>query len=282
MSQVRRTLQILLMLLLLFALVPSLPAQSNTMDITWYTGGEGRLTLDPVAADGSAIVPLAGSTSQRTLMVKVAKKGGSARSNPIPLAADGTFSVRYLIKDGVGSYTITFFGSDTASSLKFQGLGFFTLAVHKALPANVPGLELNSRIIEYVNKVMGSTVGSGECWDLAQEALDTNLADWTRPLNFGLSLNPETDEIKAGDIIQFREVVIVEHLPGGVTRRETIGAPDHTAIIYKVLGKKQYILAHQNVAGNRTVITGEFNLAHATRGKYWIYRPVALMLQQEQ
>jgi hypothetical protein len=122
--------------------------------------------------------------------------------------------------------------------------------------------------------------GRGECWDLAQQALDSNLADWTRPAAFGRPLNPETNEIKAGDIIQFRNLRITEHLPGGVTRMETLGAPDHTAVVYKVLGKKHYTLAHQNIGGKRSVMKSDINLADVTSGKYWIYRPVALMIRQ--
>ena len=90
----------------------------------------------------------------------------------------------------------------------------------------------------------------------------------------------ELISVKAGDIIQFRSVKITEHLPGGVTRYESLGSPDHTAIVYKVLGKKHYTVAHQNVSGNRNVITGEINLSKVTGGKYWIYRPVALMIPQ--
>jgi hypothetical protein len=213
-------------------------------------------------------------------MVTVTKDKVSTRTNPIPVATDGTFNVRYIIKDGPGTYTITLSGSNQSGSHNYQGLGFFTYTVTKLLPNNLLSLELNSKIIEYVNKVMGTTVGRGECWDLAQEALDLNLADWARPTAFGRPLNPESDEIKAGDIIQFRSVKITEHLPGGITKYETLGAPDHTAIVYNVLGKKHYTLAQQNVSGNRSVIKGDINLTKVTGGKYYIYRPVALMIQQ--
>ena len=208
------------------------------------------------------------------------KKGGKERSNPVPLAADGSFNVRYLIKEGIGTYTVSFHGSGQKSSLSYEGLGFFTHTVKKALPANLLRLELNGKVLAFVNKVLGTSVGRGECWDLAQEALDMNLAYWTRPTTFGLPLNPRTDEIKAGDIIQFRNLKITEHLPDGRTRWEILGAPDHTAVIYKVLGKKRYTLAHQNVGGKRTVMKGDINLANVTGGQYWIYRPVALMIRQ--
>ncbi|MDD2309103.1 MAG: hypothetical protein PHH91_05930 [Desulfuromonadaceae bacterium] len=258
----------------------STSALADTDAISWYTGGEAKLSLDPVPIDNSPSVVLAGSTSQKTLIVTVAKNNGTTRSNPIPLATDGSFNVRYLIKDGIGDYTISLSGSQQSDSRRYQGLCFFTHAVKKKLPADLLSLELNGKIIDFVNRVMGATVGRGECWDLAQQALDQNLAEWSRPTTFGLPLNPETDEIKAGDIIQFHNLKITAQLPGGVTRRESLGAPDHTAVIYNVLGKKRYTLAHQNVRGNRSVIKGDINLANVTSGRYRIYRPVALMIQQ--
>jgi hypothetical protein len=254
-------------------------AQGDHADITWYTGGDAKLSLKPVPVDTSSSVLLAGNTTEKTLIVTVARKGGVTRSNPIPLADDGSFKVRYLIKDGAGSYTVTLLGSEQKNSLSYRGLGYFTYKVKEAIPADLLRRELNGNVLEFVDKVMGTSVGRGECWDLAQRALDMNLADWTRPTSFGLLLNPETDEIKAGDIIQFRSLKITEKLPDGRTRRETLGAPDHTAVIYKVLGKNRYTLAHQNVGGKRVVITGDVNLAKAVAGKYWIYRPVALMIR---
>jgi len=265
--------------LLVLAVVVSVSAQTNTAAITWYTGGDAKLSLVPIIINDSSSLTLTGTTSQKTLIVTVAKNNGATHSNPIPLGADGSFNVRYLIKD-LGTYTITFYGSKQSGSLNYQGLGFFTYTVTKLLPANLLSIELNSKIIEYVNKVIGTKVGLGECWDLVQESLDQNLADWTRPTTFGRPLNPESDEIKAGDIIQFRSVKITEHLSGGITKYETLGAPDHTAVVYKVLGKKRYTLAQQNVRGIRRVIKEDINLTKVSSGKYWIYRPVALMIRQ--
>lgn len=266
--------------LVVMTLAISVSAQADTAAINWYAGGDGKLNLDPIPLDNSSSIKLSGSTPLKTLVVTVAKNNGRSQTNPVPLAADGSFHVRYLIKDGAGTYTIKLSGSRQSGSLSFEGLGFFTYTVKKALPAGLHRRELNDRIINFVDRVMGTTVGRGECWDLAQQALDLNLADWSRPTAFGLHLNPETDEIKAGDIIQFRSVTITGHLPGGVTKRETWGTPDHTAVIYKVLGKKNYILAHQNVGGIRSVITGDINLAGITGGAYRIYRPVALMIRE--
>lgn len=256
-------------------------APANTAAITWYSGGEARLNLDPVPADRSPGIVLAGTTTLKTLVVRVAKKRGRARSNPIPLAPDGSFNVRYLLKDGSGTYTITLFGSAQKDALNYRGLGYFTHTVTKTLPATLLHLELNDKVLAFVTGVMGTTVGSGECWDLAQQALDMNLADWTRPTSFGRLLNPDKDNIKAGDIIQFHSVRLTGHLPGGGTRWQTIGAPDHTAVIYRVLGKKRYTLAHQNVEGRRNVLTSDIDLTTITGGTFRIYRPEALMVRQD-
>lgn len=271
---------ILHIILVALSIAVTVPAYANTAAITWYTGSDDKLHIEPISIDNSSSIVFSGSTSQKTLLVTVAKKNGPIRTNPIPVANDGSFNVRYLLKDGNGTYTITLSGSEQSNSLRYQGLGFLTHEVKKTLPVDIRSLELNDMIIGYVNKVMGTTVGRGECWDLAQEALDQNLADWTRPTTFGLLRNPQTDEIKPGDIIQFRRLKLTEQLPGGVTRWETFGAPDHTAIVYKVLGKKRYTVAHQNVGGKRSVITGNINLTKVTGGTYWIYRPVALMIRQ--
>ena len=138
------------------------------------------------------------------------------RSNPIPLSPDGSFNVRYLLKDGVGKYAITFFGSEQRDSRSYQGLGNLTKTVNTPLPPNLAGLELNSKVIEFINKAMGTTVGRGECWDVAQKALDMTLADWIRPTSFGQPVNPDTTEVKVGDIIQFNKLTTVEHLSSGV------------------------------------------------------------------
>jgi hypothetical protein len=280
MSRFHNHIPLLLIFLLVLSLTVTVSARANSPAITWYTGGEAKINLVPIPSDDSSSIVLAGTTSQKTLVVTVAKNNGRKRTNPIPVATDGSFNVRYLIKEGIGTYTFTLSGSEQSNSLRYQGVGFFTYAVRKKLPAEMLHVELNDKIIDFVTKAMGTTVGRGECWDLAQQALDANLADWTRPLAFGRTLNPETDAIKAGDIIQFSNLKITERLPGGIIRNESLGAPDHTAVIYRVLGKKRYTLAHQNVRGKRSVITSDINLTKVTGGAYWIYRPAALMIQQ--
>lgn len=276
MSLFRYSVQAVLSVMLMIAV----PQSVNATEISWAAKGKNKLQLDPISINTSSSIIFSGTTTQKNLMVTVAKNGGKSRSTPIPLSPDGTFSVRYLMKDGIGSYTITFFGNERKDSLEYQGIATFTQSITETLPDDLLNIDLNEKILEFVDRTLGSKVGRGECWDLAQEALDTNLADWTRPVTFGLPLDPDNAEIKAGDIIQVRNLKTVEHLPNNVTRRESLGAPDHTAVIYKVLGKKHFTLAHQNVQGKRAVIKSDVNFNNTTSGEFWIYRPVALMIRQ--
>ena len=271
-----RITQLFLTVIMIFA---SNTSYAKTTTITWYTGGETKISMNPIPDDSSASVIFSGKTTQKTLIVKVVNKGGHLRSNQIPLTPDGSFNVRYLLNDGIGSYNITFFGSEQKDAKNYQGLGSLTKTVNTPLKPDLANLELNSKVIEFINNVIGTTVGRGECWDVAQKALDLTLADWNRPTSFGKPIDQDTSEVKAGDLIQFSKLTTVERLPSGVVRTEVLGSPDHTAIIYRVLGKKQYTLAHQNVRGKRSVITSDINLANMTSGKYWIYRPVALMIE---
>lgn len=246
--------------------------------VTWYSGGESSLKLSSISNSAPGELSVSGSTSLKKLLISVSKNGRNARSNPLPIAADGSFSVRYLVKDGSGSYTISFYGADSANSLKLQGLATTSQDVRSALPVSLQSKAINQAILMSVQQVMGKKVGRGECWDLAQMVLDTNLADWDRPSRFGSAINPESSDIQAGDIIQFKSLVTSEKLPGGVTRTHTLGAPDHTAIIYRVLGSRRYTIAQQNANGKRYVSTEDIDLTHIINGSYRIYRPVALML----
>ena len=137
------------------------PAQAETVAITWYKGGNAKLNLNPIPVDTVSSIQIAGTTTQKNLVVTAAKNSGTARSTPIPLAAAGSFNVRYLLKDGIGTYTITFSGNEQKGSLKYQGMGFFVHTVTNVLPDDERNIELNDKIIEFVDTVLGSKVGRG-------------------------------------------------------------------------------------------------------------------------
>ena len=134
--------------------------------------------------------------------------------------------------------------------------------------------ELNLKIIEYVNSVMGKKVDRGECWDLANKALTKVKADWDGKFTFGKLLNPKKDSIYPGDIIQYKDVV-VKYTEKDIEYTETM--KQHTAIVYKVVGKGVYEVAEQNTAyAGKKVSIGKLNLKNVVKGKVMIYRPIPL------
>ena len=134
---------------------------------------------------------------------------------------------------------------------------------------NIP--ELNKEIIKYVKSVKGKKVERGECWDLANQALIKVDADWDRAYVYGNKLNPESDQIFAGDLIQFKNVK-VKYTEGNATYTELM--THHTAIVYKVLGKDIFEIAHQNTQfSGRKVGISKLNLNHIVEGEIFFYRP---------
>jgi hypothetical protein len=257
------------------------PAFGETVptDITWFQGGQDLLSLTEIGRETDYAMTLRGKTPHRSLMLMVARKGRKDTNRQIPLNSSGEFAVTYLFNEGPGAYTVTIFTAAEAPPQQYNSVARFSLNVTGKVPANLPGKALDRRILDYVEKVKGSQVGRGECWDLAQEALDENGADWTRNLNYGPKINPR--DAKPGDIVQFREVKLTEKLPNGGSRWEVLGMPDHTAIVYEVISPLHLRLAHQNIGGNRTVQITDVNLNNRTAGKFTIHRPrVGLLLEK--
>jgi hypothetical protein len=139
---------------------------------------------------------------------------------------------------------------------------------------NIPSA--NKTIVKYVESVIGKTVDRGECWDLANEALILVNAKWDRAFKYGKLLNPKKDTIYPGDIIQFKNVLTeikAEDKNGYQIKRETM--KQHTAIVYKVNSKGDYLIAHQNTGfSGRKVGISKFVLQTIKKGKIFIYRPV--------
>jgi len=249
---------------------------SSPVTVTYYIDARGVFTLTPPTATTGYLLPLEGTCSLPALMVRIVKK--NTRSSPRQIAYNmkgKKFNFKYIIKDGPGEYAVTIFGKKSVSALNLNGLCAFTVRSDTAIPDDYSGLDIGESILSFAKSVMGKTVGSGECWDLAQEALDAAGADWNRPFQFGRELNPDRDGIRAGDIIQFKSVRIEKRFENGGKMFRTLGAPDHTAIILAVEGKKKYKIAHQNTDGKRYVIASELDLTDMVSGKFWIYRPVA-------
>jgi hypothetical protein len=281
-----KSFQTILLLISIFALsITAVPCRQSLAreDITgidkvlYYTESQGVFTIKSPPAGIGYYLPLKGTCSLPELVIQIRKKNASfpTRQASYRLNGRSDFNTKYLIKDGAGEYEVIIFGKKTISSSNLSGLCAFSVRSELDLPKNMPGLYLNDKVLAYVSGVIGKTIGGGECWDLAQEALDSNGADWSRPLSYGMLLDPGKDRIRPGDIIQFKSVRLQAKLPNGGMMYRTIGAPDHTAIIISVEGEKKYKLAHQNSDGKRYVITSEVDMNSMITGKYWIYRPLA-------
>jgi hypothetical protein len=134
--------------------------------------------------------------------------------------------------------------------------------------------ELNRCIAAFVKSKVNTTVGRGECWDLAAEALNKYGATWDNNYNFGKVLRCGKDCIFPGDIIQFEGVQVV-YTRGNVTYRETMTL--HTAVICEVHTDGSFVLAEQNTSdGGRRVRFSPFNPSNVRSGKFTIYRPTNL------
>lgn len=242
-------------------------------EIHYYSKGKDIIELKNIQDTVEYYIELKGKSKFKNLLFQIKKIDTYNRTvaqREIRLILDNPdFEYYYFLKDGKGRYNFKIFGSnyDTAN---YTGLCYWTIDSKKDYPGNLLDLNINKKILNYVEKVIGKKVGRGECWDLAQEALDYYSADWKRPTKFGILIDHKKDEVLPGDIIQMYNV----RLEYG-NRIEYFGLPQHTAIVYKVLSKDHFQLAHQNVAGKRTVILSELNLNYIKTGHLQFYRPIA-------
>jgi hypothetical protein len=131
---------------------------------------------------------------------------------------------------------------------------------------SVSAQTVNEKIIAFVNTNMGKKVGTGQCWDLANAALNAAGAKWTSPWGFGTKLNYSTQTVTPGDIIRFKKV----KFKNGNFMGEY---PEHTAIIYKVKKKGEWQIAEQNNNNRLFVIVSDFHLSWKTKGTVEIYHP---------
>lgn len=131
--------------------------------------------------------------------------------------------------------------------------------------------DLNKKIIKYVKSVKGKKVDRGECWDLANQALILVEADWDKAYIYGNKIDPLKDEVFPGDLIQF-ENVKVRYTEGSTTYTEFM--THHTAIVYNVIDKGVFEIAHQNTEfSGRKVGVSKLNLNYIVEGEFNFYRP---------
>jgi hypothetical protein len=132
--------------------------------------------------------------------------------------------------------------------------------------------ELNKKVIAYINTKINKKIATGECWDVAAEALKYAGATWDGMYKFGREINYKKESVLPGDIIQFENVVLNYQVGN---RKFTEKMAHHTAVIYEVKDKDNFILAHQNNGySGRKVGLSPLDITTLTKGKFRIYRPV--------
>jgi hypothetical protein len=162
---------------------------------------------------------------------------------------------------------------------------FVILAFVVTLPAEEVEY-LNQQVLAFAHENMGKKIGRGECWDLAAQPLKALGATWNNKFVFGkkiatggssgLKLEPDMIPMP-GDIIHFSKVKSswTKSYPDGrkAWGSETIGMPDHVAILKKFDGKTLLTLLHQNVSGKRYMVETTTDITNVKSGIFIIYRP---------
>ncbi len=150
--------------------------------------------------------------------------------------------------------------------------------------ASVPApVNLGPQVVAFAAGKLGQQVGGGECAHLVEAALQAAGAKTTQDYGVtGLDADYVWGDLvatyhagdnaailanlRAGDIIQYRNVTITEGF-------SSWSFPHHTSIIEANLGGGKVKLLEQNVNGERWVHETTVNLAAMTGGTIWIYRP---------
>lgn len=124
---------------------------------------------------------------------------------------------------------------------------------------------MSQKIIEFSLKNLGKKVETGECWDLANSALNYANANWESPHKFGTKLDYPKQELQPADILQFSNIKL--KFPNG-----SMSFPKHTAIVYKANGNRVTLL-HQNFNNKRYVDTLTISMDYIKSGKVEAFRP---------
>lgn len=130
---------------------------------------------------------------------------------------------------------------------------------------------LNKKVVAFVKQNIGKKVATGECWDLAAEALNKASANWDGSYGFGKKVEYQKECVFPGDIIQFKGVKL-NYKEGEYFLTETL--EHHTAVVYEVKSKGVYIIADQNTRfTGKKVGTRLFEIKNITKGTIQIFRP---------
>ncbi|KAJ6172232.1 hypothetical protein N7470_001299 [Penicillium chermesinum] len=185
--------------------------------------------------------------------------------------------------------------SQTVISVKFdpKNPGDASLEQRHEPPPHLPRqdqleqahLSIGTRISEAVNSVQNTTVGDGTPFGLVQHLLsplpDVLLPVGTRAYGAVVYANlanasvSQNDEIRAGDIVSFRNARFQGH-KGTMHQKYSaeVGKPDHVGIVVDWDGTKKKIRAWEQGRENKKVKMESFKLNDMRSGECKVWRPM--------
>lgn len=107
----------------------------------------------------------------------------------------------------------------------------------------------NTAVLEYVDSVLGKQVGTGECADLV-----FNAQFYVKEK--GIKSSSKSKRVLPGDYIYFNQAKFSNGL----------SFPKHSGVVYELKTQKQFVIAHQNHNGNKTVQLLEIDLNQLVSG----------------
>lgn len=133
-------------------------------------------------------------------------------------------------------------------------------------------MTLNTNVVQFAQSKMGQRVGTGECFDLADQALRStgarSAADYgriTRTADYIWGQVVSLALTRPGDIIQFRSytetiITTIDYADGsGETLTQTNSRPHHTAIVCTIQSNGRRGVYEQNVANVRRVVINDLH-----------------------
>lgn len=149
--------------------------------------------------------------------------------------------------------------------------------------------QFGNGVASWAEASIGRQVGNGECWTLAQEAIEksshgfamssqgyTHGAVVYHAIGGASAPLAYNDSIRRGDILQFKNGKFeTRNSQGVVVSTSTVGMPDHTSVVTSVSENNRVVdILQQNVGGVKIVQKGQHNLDEFTEGEIKIFRPV--------
>jgi hypothetical protein len=151
----------------------------------------------------------------------------------------------------------------TSTSEIWHGTSYIDLCDLAEIP-EVPAVNL--AVLQFAKVSIGKTIGNGECWTLAAEALSASEAQGANGYTFGRKLAKD-ESVLPGDIIQFTSARFEG--PGWWLQ---LGSPNHTAIVEEVLSDTACSILEQH-PGPVTEATIDFKNLKSGSFEFWRPQP---------